>query len=182
LIALTSRSARAFFIGIAEETGGTAYEWYAPSLPIYWNSLYNDGSMPDGRPYVKFEGTDASPQGHCLELAFQAPGDNYVSPGSIYVYVLNNGTYTAVSVSNVDAGAYPKLRVWMNHNAGPPGSSLNWALYFAPPDIVNPEVRAAFFGVTRLEVSKATCTTGSGLPWVSWEGQTSSYTLTYGSF
>ena len=157
LIMMTSRSARAFFIGIAEETGGTAYEWYVPGIPIYW--AYNDGYMPaqpfNGTPYVKFKGNDASPNGHCLELALAPPGPDYLSPGYIEVYVYYNGSYTSVATANLEDSPYSKLRLWVNHNAGGSGTSLDWALYLVAPD----RDRAAQLSITRLEVNKSTCIT-----------------------
>jgi hypothetical protein len=168
----------------------TPYEWYVPKLTFAFDVEARDGVMalPSRQPlpYTMLKGTDASPNGHCLEISF-TPGLS--PPQWMQVWVNDHGTFKLATISNLQDGGYPTMRLWVHRNTGT--SSLNWALYFFPED-TNPEFSGDInVDVRRLEVTKAGCTTaqvggvsmpGITFPWVSFVGQNSNYTLTKGGF
>lgn len=174
-----------------EESGlGTQYEWYLAGLLFTFDSTTRDGTLAlpsrPALPYTLFNGVDASPNGHCLEIAF-TPG---LSPPSwMQVWVNDHGTFRLVTIANLESGGYPTMRLWVHRNTGT--SSLNWSLYLFPED-TNTEFSGDIrVDVRRLEVTKAGCTTaqvggvsspGSTMPWVAFVGQTSNYTVTKGGF
>jgi len=165
---------------LALDTGGTAYSWYEESIPLDWEWGLQDGFMPDGSPYLKFQGTDASPQGHCLEIALVPIcsvdyDPNCNMPSLVTVSTYDHGTNKIVT--QTDLTIYSVFRMWLNHNSGPSGSALNWALYLAAPDSGATSIPT--LAIKRLEINKAQCTTSSGfLRWISFEGWDSGYTFT----
>jgi hypothetical protein len=167
--------------------GGTAYEWYIKDLLFTFDEVTRDGVMPSGEPYALFKGTDASPNAHCLEISF-LPGAH--SPSWMQARVNDHGTYRLVTIANLESGGYPTMRLWIHRNTS--SGSLNWALYLMPEDFnteFTGDIRA---DVRRLEVNKAGCTTNqvggvsdpnlTPFPWVAFEGNSSSYTITKGNF
>lgn len=161
------------------ESGGSAYayEWYEDAEVLAFDLETRDGTLPDGIPYVNFKGTDASPQGHCLEVSFSA---YMFSPDWMQIKVNDHGTYRVVSNANLINGNYSAIRLWLK-NTGP---SLDWALYLTGPDTDTGFSGDMLMAVKRLDVNKTNCINAAAptMPWVSFEGQTSSYTITKGGF
>jgi len=134
-----------------------------------------------------FKGNDASPQGHCLEIAFRQGGS---SPQWMQAKVKDHGTFKLVTIANLAEGGYPLMRMWLHRNT--PTGSLNWALYLEPEDGNTEFAGDILADVRRLEVNKAGCTTNqvggrhdpnlNQFPWVSSEGNSNAYTITKGNF
>lgn len=191
LAACATPALAAMYLDFGLDTGtSTAAEWYMPALTFSFDLETRDGVMAlpqrDPLPYTVFNGVDASPNGHCLEISFN-PG--LYPPSWMQVWVNDHGTFKLVTIANLESGGYPTMRLWVNRNTGT--SSLAWSLYFFPED-TNPDFSGDIHvDVRRLEVTKAGCTTaqvggvsspGLTMPWVSFVGQTSNYTLTKGGF
>jgi len=166
---------------------GTAYEWYMNDLPLNFDVEQRDGVMPTGEPYALFKGNDASPNGHCLEVAIK-PG--MFSPPWAQVKVNDHGIFKLVTVANLETGGYSLMRLWVHRNTT--FGSLNWALYVIPNDFNTEFSGDILVDVRRLEVNKAGCTTAQvggradpnlePFPWVAFEGTSSNYTVTVDPF
>jgi hypothetical protein len=176
-----------FASDIVASNGGTAYEWYMPGLSFKFDLESRDGTMPAGEPYALFKGNNASPNGHCLEISFQ-PGLS--PPPWMQVKVDDHGTYKIVTIVNLEQGGYPTMRLWLHRNTA--SGTLPWALYFTPDDFNTEFGGDISVDVRRLEVDKAGCTTSqvggvadpnlNPFPWVAFEGNSLSYTITKGNF
>lgn len=165
----------------------TAYEWRMRPINMGFDSVSRDGVWADGRSYVKFTGTDASPNGHCLQLAF-SPG--LASPPSgVDVYVKDHNTNKYVYSFIPEDHA---IRLWVNKNTGAAGSTLPWTIYILENDV---DFGGDFnLDIRRIELGKAACATnpagdpwinaGAGIkwPWVTIEGNSAAYTVTTGHF
>jgi hypothetical protein len=176
-------------LDINNTTGtGTAYQWRIQRISLSFDVESRDGVWSDGRPYVEIKGTDASPFGHCLQLAFTAP----LNSGSLEMRVKDHGSSKqiyAFTLSSTDAHA---IRLWVNKNAGGSGTNLPWTIYMLPGQISDAAAQVAL-DIRRIEVDKANCATnpvgdpwiGDGTfrwPWATIEGYSSSYTVTTGHF
>jgi hypothetical protein len=167
--------------------GGTAYEWYVKDLGFTFDVETRDGVMPSGEPYALFKGTDASPNGHCLEISF-LPG--WSPPSWMQARVNDHGTFRLVTIANLENGGYPTMRLWVHRNTST--GSLPWALYLMPEDGNTEFSGDIHVDVRRLEVNKAGCTTNqvggvfdptlNPFPWVAFEGNAGNYTITKGNF
>lgn len=167
-------------LDFATDVGGTPYQWYIPQIKLNFDMETRDGTWSDGRPYVRFKGTDRSPFGHCVEVFFKS---GVSSPPYLQIYVKDHGVDRLVSNPNLQNEAYTSVRLWLNHNAGASGTYLPWALYILPNDNNTTFSGDVDISISRLELSKTNCTSGqASIPWVSFEGYTSSYTVTKGNF
>ena len=167
---------------------GTAYEWYMPGLRFTFDIETRDGVMPTGEPYALFKGNDASPNGHCLEIAI-TPGA--YPPDGIQAIVNDHGTYRTIQIALFGQNpAYTLMRLWVHRNTSP--GSLNWSLYLVPLSGDTEFSGDILLDVRRLEVNKAGCTTAqvggradpnlTPFPWVAFEGTSSNYTITKSAY
>jgi hypothetical protein len=177
-----------FASDIPLSNGGTAYEWYMPGLRFNFDPTTRDGVMPTGEPYALFKGNDASPNGHCLEIAM-TPGAS--PPLGIKAMVNDHGTYRTIQIALFGQNpAYTLMRLWVHRNTT--FGSLNWSLYLVPTNGDTGFSGDILLDVRRLEVNKAGCTTAqvggradpnsNPFPWVSFEGTSNNYTVTKSEF
>jgi hypothetical protein len=157
---------------------GTAYSWYYDSIDMWFANP--DGFLPyvvQGQThyaaYITLQGTDASPNGHCVELTL-APGTAPI----VRLIVDDHGNYVTVNEVVTSAGYSTATRLWLNHTTGP---SLSWSVLFAAEDDSGNNETFSL-AIKRLEIDKAHCTTGSNGAWMSFEGSTSAYTFTHNPF
>jgi len=173
---------------------GTPYSWSHRGIYQWWANP--DGFVPvpqtDGstawEAYLTLQGTDVSSNGHCLEISF-TPGTAFYHADFVMVDVKVNGNWVLLNASNLEGNdTYGPTRIWINHTSGP---SLYWSVQLMAPlggsypaNQGGPYANDGDFYMTlwRFEANKAGCTTGSGRPWVSFEGSTAATTITYHHF
>lgn len=162
----------------------TAYEWFVQPIKLNFDAELRDGTWSDGRPYRTFSGTDASPNGHCLQINFLG---GLAPPQSLDIYVNDHGTNKFLY--SVDPSREDAIRLWVNKNTGGAGSTLPWTIYFLPGETDwGGDLDIA---IRRIELGKSACATNQGpdpwsqegalsWPWISVEGNSSAYTVTTG--
>lgn len=165
----------------------TAYSWRIQAINMGFDIETRDGVWADGRSYVKFTGTDASPNGHCLQIIVK-PGLS-TPPDAVDLYVKDHATNKFI-YSFAPDGSHA-IRLWINKNTGAAGSTLPWTLYVLPGNVgfggdLNLDIR-------RIELGKSACATNPGgdpwlgdgtskWPWATIEGNSAAYTVTTGHF
>lgn len=163
----------------------TPYEWFVSPIKLSFDLEYRDGTWADGRPYGVIKGTDASPNGHCLQIDF-TPGDFPSEYLQLYVkdHATNQLIYSFI-------GSY-SMRLWVNKNTGGAGSTLPWTIYVLPAQGDTSYSGEVAVSLRRIELGKAACATNPGpdpwsengvrWPYVTIEGNSTAYTVTTGHF